>query len=321
MKMDFFLKLLGLSDKDVQIKIGTFGIMNNPEYRQEPWKESFRQRLECFDSVCVVCGHEPDIKMLKDEFPDEWNSGKLRAVYKYWSFPEWSYEELAKHLNAALVLAKEQECDWMVKLDIDTVFHEKDMIDVRRTIKRAHQKEKWLVSFGKRQFFVPTRYWKKSIIPLAVNTRAPIAYGFDKNTYTDLCQPIEWDGVSTAVHNGKSYDIPLGELVSPKKIYKVRNIELYNYDFTYRTYERSIELLYQIEMAHARFWGKGYTGLPIGKISRETSMHDFLELSKDRYKNMKKSMKIIDHPKHFKASLVALTKEQWGFSLWDKFLL
>ncbi len=321
MKMDFLSKIFRFKSKDVPLKIGVFGILNNPEYRQEPWKESFSQRLECFDSVCVVCGHEPDVEMLAEEFPEDWKTGKLKAIYKPWSFPEWSYEELAKHLNSALVLAKEQGCEWMIKLDIDTVFHEKDMTRVRRMIQNAHKKGKWLVSFSKLQFFIPGRYWRKSSVPLAVNISMPIAYGFDRDTYTDLCQPIQWDGVSTAIHNGKPYDIPLGSLVFSEKIYKVRTVKLYNYDFTYRTYERSVELLYQIEMAHARFWGKGYSGLPLERITRETSMQDFLDLSRDRYRHMRKKMKIEDHPRHFQTSLKALKSDQWGFSLWGKILL
>lgn len=307
--------------EEKSIKVGCFGIMNNPEYRQEPWRESISQRLECFDSVCLVCGHKEDLKMLEEAFPQEWKSERLKAVYKYWPFPEWSYEELAKHLNCALELAREQGCDWMIKLDIDTVFHEKDMGRVRKILQTAERKGKWLVSFPKLQFFTPNHFWKKSSIPLAVKMSSPVAYGFDKNKYTDLCQPIRWDGSSKAVYQGNTYDIPLGVSVPENKILKASGVYLYNYDFTFRTYERSVELLYQIEMAHARFWGKGYSGLLIEDITRETSMQDFLKLSKERYFEMRKKMDINAHPKHFQASLKSLGEPQWGFSLWGKILL
>jgi len=62
--------------------------------------------------------------LLNKAFPSECKSGKLKVVYKLWPFPEWSYEEFPKHLNTALDLVRGQNCDWAVKLDIDTVFHE-----------------------------------------------------------------------------------------------------------------------------------------------------------------------------------------------------
>jgi hypothetical protein len=300
------------------IKVGTFGIMNNPEYRQEPWRESIAQRLACFDSVCLVCGNEPDLAMLAQAFPEEWRSGKLKAVYKPWPFPEWSYEELPKHLNASLMLAREQSCKWMVRLDIDTTVHEKDMKYLRRAIAKADRKGKWLVSMRKLQFFKPTRYFKKAYLPLAVDVTKPIAYGFDRLHENDLCQPIEWDGVSTVVQNGKAYDIPSGIGVPENKILKSRRARLFNYDFTFRTDTRSIELLYQIEMAHARFWNKGYEGRTIEKISKESSMEDFLKLSAGRYARMKKQMPIVKHPKHFQASLENLKPGQWGYDFWGK---
>ena len=309
---NFFLK------NGNKLKIGSFGMINNPIYREEPWRENIRSRLDFFDVVCLMCGYEPDIKMLAKAFPEEWKSGKLKAKYKPCPFPEWSYEELPKHLNEALDFVREQNCDWAVKLDIDTVFHEKDLDDFLNVIQKAHKKGKWLVSFSKLQFFLLNRYWIKSSIPIAIRMSAPIVYGRDQITYTDLCQPIIQDLSSKFSVNGRIYDIPSGIAVSDDKIYKVRRINLYNYDYTYRTYDRSVELLYQIEMAHARFWGKGYSGLSIDKITRESSMQDFLESSSQRYSRMNKKMKIKDHPKYFQESLQNLNSSQWGHNLWDK---
>lgn len=302
------------------MKIGVFGMLNNPEYRQEPWRESFKQRLEQFDSVCVVCAHEPDLLMLKDMFPEAWKNGKLKAVYKYWPFPEWSYEELPKHLNAALTLAREQNCDWLVKLDIDTVIHEKDMKYLRKAIEKAEKKGKWAVSLRKLQFYMPTRFFQKAFVPFAIKSSVPIAYGHDPHVRNDLCQPIVWDGTTKATINNKKYDIPSGTVISDKKILKSRKTKAYNYDYTFRTEDRSLELLYQIEMAHARFWGYGYSGLPIEKITKQTAMEDFLKVFKERFSKMKKMMDIVEHPKHFQESLSKLQPGQWGYDLWGKAL-
>lgn len=305
-----------LKEED-NLKIGSFGIMNNPEYRQEPWKESIKSRLYFFDIVCIVCGNASDIEMIKREFPNDIVSGKLVAIYKHWPFPEWSYEELPKHLNESLSLVKKAGCDWAVKLDIDTVFHEKDKIKFRATIRKANNLNKWVVSFLKLQFFIPTKYWVKGYLPIAINLKKPIVYGFDVNKYTDLCQPIEYTN-NHFIYNDNKYDIPVGNSIEAKKIISSKKIKLFNYDFTFRTYERAVELLYQIEMAHARFWGKGYSGFKIESITRESSMKDFLDLSLDRCKKMKKTMDIMDHPVFFRKTLESLKENQWGFSLWNK---
>lgn len=293
-------------------------MLNNPQYREEPWEESFRQKLDFFDCVCVVCGHEPDVELLQRTFPLEWQSGKLKAIYKAWPFPEWSYEELPRHLNAALSLAKEQGCDWAIKLDVDTVFHEKDKQRLRRVLLKAKQKGKWVVSIRKLQFFIPRRFWKKGHLPVALDVTKPIAYGFDQSQYTDLCQPIVWDGSSVVLFNGKKYDIPSGEAVQEQYILKTKKVSLFNYDFTFRTYERTKELLYQIEMAHARFWGKGYEGRQMYEISRDTAMEDFLRLSKKRFQKMWRYMPISWHPRFFRQSLRSLRPEQWGCRLWGR---
>jgi hypothetical protein len=311
-KNNFILK------KTKPLRIGTFGLLNNPNYREEPWRENITQRLDFFDVVCLVCGYEKDIAMLQEAFPVEFGSGKLRVIYKLWPFPEWSYDEIPQHLNATLNLAREASCDWAIRLDVDSVFHEKDYNKVRSVIAKAERKGKWIVSFGKLQFFKPTQYWSKSNVPLGLRMNSPIVYGFDQTQYTDLAQPIEWDEVSKFSRDGVVYNIPSGRAVSRNKIHKVRGISVFNYDYTYRTFDRSVELLYQIEMAHARFWGKGYSGLPLSDITRETAMKDFLQTATVRYPRMSQKMDIGDHPKFFQASLKELDCSKWGFDMWDK---
>lgn len=298
-------------------KIGVFGIMNNPDYRQEPWRESISSRLRMFDVVCLVCGHEPDIEMLREAFPVEWASGKLKAKFKPWPFPEWSYEELPKHLNEALRMANEENCDWLIKLDIDTLFHEQDYDKLRKEVSRAHRKSKLVVSFKKLQFFLPSKYWQKGRLPIAIKTGHSIVYGFDKEKYTDLCQPIVWNTQEYVTFNGKQYDIPSGVSV-PERAILNSGIFVYNYDFSFRTKERTIELLYQIEMAHTRFWGKGYTGLGIEKITRENAFNDFIMLSRNRYKQMNKHLKISSHPIYIQNSLLRLSDEHFGKNMWGE---
>jgi hypothetical protein len=314
----FNLILKLFSKKQNTIKIACFGIINNPEYRQEPWKESIAQRLLMFDFVCLVCGNKSDLDIIQIAFPKEYAEGKLILEYKEWPFPYWSYEELPKHLNRALELARNTEAEWLIKLDIDTTFHEKDIQNIRNSLVRANIKNKKIVSFKKMQFFSPYKYWIKGYLPIALKGSSDIFYGFAEDKYTDLCQPIIWDRKSFVEHKGKKYLIPSGSLVQDKDIYRCSSIKLFNYDYTMRTYERSLDLLYYIEIAHARFWGEGYSGKKEKDITKESAMSDFLTLSLERYKRMNKKMSIDKHPFLFRGSLEALGRDQWGFSLWGK---
>jgi len=301
------------------MKIGMFGILNNPQYRQEPWWESIRQNLECFDCVSLVCARQEDIDMIRAEFPNEEREGRLWMSQMDWPFPEWSYEMLPMHLNAAMRQCKRMGCDWGVKLDVDTVLHEKDIYEMRSWVKRADAKGKWAATIEKYQFFKPTRCYEKGKIPLFINLKKSIAYGFDIERYTDLCQPIKWDTESKAVVNGKKYDTPLGHTIPADKMGVIPGVHVWNYDYTLRTKERAIELLYWIEKAHDKFWGKGYVNRSGDDITRESAFQDFINLSMGRWQKMNTEKKIEDHPKYFQDLLRKLKPEQWGYDLWGHY--
>jgi len=176
---------------------------------------------------------------------------------------------------------------------------------------------KWLARVEKYQFFKPTLCHEKGKMPLCVNLDAPIVYGFDFERYTDLCQPIEWNGKYTAIMHGVDTGVPAGRRPDDTKVFNT-GIHVYNYDYTFKTEERAKELLYNFDRAHERFWGQGYTGKKGDEITPNTAMQDFIDLSLGRYSRMMKPKAIKDHPKHFIPSLEALTYAQWGHSLWDK---
>lgn len=300
------------------MKIGMFGILNNPEYRQEPWRESIAQNLLCFDSVALVCVRQEDIDLIGQAFVDDVRTGKLRMIQKDWPFPEWSYEQLPMHLNAALALCRDQGCDWGIKLDVDTVLHEKDAFEMREWVKRADKAGKYVATIEKYQFFMPTHCYEKGKVPLFINLKKAVAYGFDIERYTDLCQPINWDGKQRAVVNGKKYDIPLGRSLSDDKKGVIAGCHVWNYDYTFRTYERARELLYWIEKAHDKFWGKGYLHESGDTITPDSAMRDFLQLSTGRWQKMGKRTRIDEHPVHFQEILSRLTYQQFGYGLWGK---
>lgn len=301
---------------DSKIKIGAFTIITDAEYRQDPWKESINQMLRVFDYVVVVHGSISDAELVSKEFGGNFNK-RLFLKYLYWPQPEWSYDELPKHLNLGLNTLRELGCKWAVKLDIDMAIHEADENALRVAIRTADRHGRWLVSLEKYQFFKPTKCYEKGKIPIGVNLEKPIAYGFDFDRYTDLCQPIKWDGVTDAMVNGKKTGIPGGRRIEESSIFS-SPVHVWNYDYTFKTEERSKELIYEFDKAHERFWGQGYSGKKGDEITQESAMHDFIMLSTGRWQKMIKEKKIENHPIAFQESLMNLTSPQFGFDLWGK---
>ena len=43
---------------------------------------------------------------------------------------------------------------------------------LKKAIQKADTKGKWIVSVRKLQFFKPTSYWQKGVVPVAINVKA-----------------------------------------------------------------------------------------------------------------------------------------------------
>src|SRR3990167_6540573 len=80
-------------------------MITDPDARQDPWRESIAQALEIFDRVVVVCGADTDAIMVINQFPGH----DIACPLLHWPQPEWSYEELPRHLNAGLAVARGYE--------------------------------------------------------------------------------------------------------------------------------------------------------------------------------------------------------------------
>jgi len=299
--------------------------MTNPDYRQDPWKESIKQALEFCDQVVVIYGfHGQDIDddsdldrvwELQKDYP-----GKLQGYYLRWPQPEWSYDELPRHLNEGLRIARELDADWAFKFDIDTLIHENDFDKIRNALQEAKKQKVKLCKLEKKQFFMVDRYYEKGKIPLFVNTDFPIWYGYDRSRYTDLCQPITWNGESRVIARDQKFldsdnGIPAGKKISDMHI-KAIGGHCWNYDYSFKTLERAKELLYYFDIAHAKWWGRGYSGLKIDEITPETALNDYLGLVAGRIKKCQYKIKPEDHPKHMIETVKNIKPERFGHNLW-----
>lgn len=285
-------------------------MITDPDARQDPWRESIAQALEIFDRVVVVCGADTDAIRVINQFPGR----DIACPLLHWPQPEWSYEELPRHLNAGLAVARCYEPDWIVKFDIDCFFHEKDRDHIRTKLQELTSRRVALGTFEKYQFFMVDRAYEKGKIPLAINCAFPIQYGQFENDYSDLCQPMMPTGRTRKMPGG-TYDIPLGRKIPGAAS---TGVHVWNYDYSFKTLERATELLYHFDRSHAKWWGGGYGGKKIEDITPETALAEYLDLVRGRVGKCNKRFKPEDHPRHIRERVRNITPTEFGSRLWDK---
>ncbi len=288
-------------------------MITNPDQRQDPWRESIRQMIDVFDHVVVVCGRKQDCFDLDAEFP---KLSDITPVYLEWPQPEWSYEELPRHLNAGLEKCRQAKADWVVKLDIDCFVHENDKTQIRQALAQAAAHDKMASTLEKFQFFMPGRCYEKGKLPLALNMKYPICYGQDETRYTDLCQPIML-GEDMVKRNDGVYAIPQGNPIPEKKIART-GAHVWNYDYTFKTEDRARELLYHFDRSHAKWWGQGYTGKKLEEITPEQALADYIAMAGGRMGKMTKTIQLKQHPRHIQERIKNIKPEEFGHSLWGK---
>ncbi len=304
------------------MKIIGITICTNPDYRQDPTRECIRQMLEICDEVVVVCGGgQPDLNMVNELEEGDNQKYKGRIHYRpfFWPQPKWRLDELPKHLNAGLVMAREYGADWIIKFDADYFIHENDAKKLRAALEAEWHNDRILaMELEKVQVTIPTHGRLKGGIPVAIKAKSPIVYGQIAGHYSDLCQPIIWDGQSkTSIDSDDENGIPLGDSV-PRDMIKRTGVWLWNYGYTFKTYERAYELLYWFDIAHALWWGWGWYKTPLSEITPESAMAHHIKMSAGRVAQNKKKFPVNEHPKHIQDAIRNLKPDQFGHSLWGK---
>ena len=88
------------------MKISIITTMTNPEERKDPWKEA----LECYE-----------------DFADE-----VIITGKDWPI-EFSWEQIGQYFQKGFEKASS---DWVIRMDLDYFFHEKDFKAIKKIFKR-----------------------------------------------------------------------------------------------------------------------------------------------------------------------------------------
>lgn len=240
------------------MNITIFTSMTNPEERNDPWKEA----LECYRDIA------DEVIIVGEKWPEE-----------------FSFEFIGKVFQEGFDKSKG---DWVIHMDIDNFFHEKDIIKLKKILLKC--KDQPAVSFPKYQIFTPDRFHLKAKMCIALNKK--LYPNILMNGGGDVCQPTLQ-----------------GKLLDPTNTPYAR-IPIWNYDTVFRTKEIIAKDRARFARAWYRYfenWGDRGGGSP------EEAYDAWYEMIKNRYKKHLIKLKLEDHPKYIMEKLNNLSDDQFGF--------
>lgn len=243
------------------MKLGCFITITNPIKRGDLYNECIEMANNLFDEVTIVDG--------KDTWPKE-----------------FSWELIGQHFQKGY---EQCEADFIVHLDTDYIFHERDFRAIRMACENNNDAP--AISLLKRQFILPDRFNLKSRLVIAVNKGK---YGdrirFDSGG--DLCQP--------------SLD---GKYIQPGSVPDIK-IPFYNYEKLIKTEAQIKDDVGRM----ARAWQRHFGEYKLGGPDDESAYQEWLHMVVGRFKKPSEHIKLDDHPKYVQETIASLKPEQWGYS-------
>lgn len=278
--------------------IGIHTTITSPEHYQYPWREAINSFLALADEVVVVYG-DPRDKTLLEGLP-----GRLRGVYMEWP-EEWHWAELPKHLNLGL---KELQTSWCLKADIDYVFHERDIPNLRYALE-TKAKSYPLASIVKCNVINRHGFYRKTEVPFAINKGVvgdTIQYGQPIEGGGDWCYPI------MNIKEYTEYGVPVGSAVQHPMVART-GVDVYDYDYFFRTKEMARSEFARFARAYKKVFGPGWGD------NEEESWQVFIGMMKGRAKKDLNPLAIESHPKFIQERIRNMTNEQFGYNNWNNF--
>ena len=146
--------------------LGNIG--NTPDYWQYAWKEALESYLDFADEVVVVSGDN------STKLPFYHKENKVKFVNLDWAY-DFSWETIAQHFNAGL-----EACtgDWILKMDIDYILHEKDFNDFRAKLDLASANDFKLASYMKATVLNKDKWYQKLAVPFCIRGDMKEKYKF-----------------------------------------------------------------------------------------------------------------------------------------------
>jgi hypothetical protein len=284
----------------------------SPDDRQDKWIEALYCFSELADQVIVVNGNRFFLIKQKLERGRVYYSGEYstpvtskiidQCFFLNFSWPyEWNWVELPRHLNAGL-----EKCsgDFVIKMDIDQLFHEDDFRKVRQKLAECPQHCD-VATFQKMSLTYGKKYYQKGGQPIAFRNKPYIRIGKDMDKETDLCFPVD-------MRHGRyekvgDYRLPVGRGLDRFKT----GVTYWNLDYFFKTKEFTRKEFWRFSRAYHRYFDKWSFG-----ETEEESFRKFLGMMKGRHDRAPYTYKLGDLPKYIRGAVRDLKKEQFGFNAW-----
>lgn len=262
-----------------------------------PFKEALKSFIELADEVIVVNGGED---VLPHEFIGE-SGGRMREVMLPW--PEkWHWSELPLHLNAGFDACSG---DWVIKCDSDYLFHEADIPTLKQALEEYQD---WMAaSIVKKVVLNRNHFMRKCEMPFCINKKLSgetIKYGIAENMHTDWCYPIY------QIKGKTEQGAPIG-LSLPEAIVRRTGVDVWDYDYFFRTKELSKSEFWRFSQAYATVfdWSWGAT--------EDEAFRVFCNQANGRLQKRILPLAIESHPKFIREKVAAMTPDMFGYSNWN----
>jgi hypothetical protein len=280
------------------MKLTIITTITNPVERQDRWTQALSCYLTVADEVIVVNGGNPitfsDIAILNSLDVES----DLKFIDVAW-LEDWNWVELPKHLNAGLNIATG---DWVIKMDIDQFFHEKEIPLIKETLERIPD-EYDVATFQKFTMCYGNKHFEKGACPIAFRRKYNIKFGENVYDKTDLCFPVnvrEYKKVD-------GYELPIGTGLNPYKT----PLHFYNYDYFFKTKDFAKKEFWSFAKAYNRYFDSWKFG-----DTEDKSFEVFIEMHKGRHNSSPYTTKLEDHPIFIRSEVKSLTPEKFGFNGW-----
>lgn len=290
------------------MKISIITTITNPDKNQYAWREAIKSYFELADEVIIVNGGEiidpKSVNFLIDG--EEPGVKGVKIIDLPWP-AKWHWSELPVHLNAGLEAATG---DWVIKTDIDYIFHENDIKDIRHALEND-AKGFAVAAFVKKAITDRHHYYKKCRVAIAINkgnVGDTIKFGIDIDEKTDWCFPILVNK-SIPLKYGK---VPRGKSVPSNMIFDT-GLNVWDYDCFFRTKEVQKKVFWPFAQAYATVFDKSWGD------TEEAAWKVWLDMMKGRRTKKLYPMDIDSHPKFIKERIKSMNPEEFGFDNFDNF--
>lgn len=280
------------------VTLGNIG--NTLDYWQYAWREAIESYRDFADEVVIVYGGNDDAdEVLNTKDTDI-------VVKKPWKY-DFSWETIAQHFNAGL-----EACtgDWIMKMDIDYIIHERDMKQLRAKMEQGWNKGIPLMSFMKFTVLNQHRAYEKVHLPFIIrkDKRNEIKFGIPNDDPTSAWgYPILVNGFD------EKRGLPTGRSITDSHVMST-GIRMYNYDNTFRNKKITGEHFLRFSNAREkagfpREWGS----------TEDEALMKFCSMMWSRINKTQKCykpLKLEDHPKYIRDRINNLTPDLYGHSSW-----